>query len=107
MLPKTNRISKKELAVATPPFRFTKSDYFTIRYRSNQLSTFRCSIIVSKKIDKRAVMRNRLKRRISGALSEIGLDQKGKDILIYLKKPVQELSREELKGQLQKVLRAL
>ena len=49
-----------------PLFRYgqvEKTPYFRVRHCSNRRQDYRLAIIVSKKIDKKAVVRNRIRRR--------------------------------------------
>ena len=41
-----------------------KSEYFSLKHIKSKKSDYRLSIIVSKKIDKKAVVRNRIRRRL-------------------------------------------
>lgn len=45
-----------------------KTPYFTLRYGVNQLSYSRFGFIVSKRIDKRATVRNTVKRRMRAVI---------------------------------------
>ena len=75
---------------------FLSSPLFTIKVRENGLSLSRFAIIVSKKVDKRAVARNRIRRLISSCLEEMynGLKQ-GKDTIFIVKKEAINKSRED------------
>jgi ribonuclease P protein component len=69
---------------------------FVFKEKKNGLDVNRFGIIVSKKIDKRAVERNRIKRIFRTTL--LDLDQKmntGHDILLIIKKGVIDKTKEE------------
>jgi ribonuclease P protein component len=84
-----------------PSIRFNNSFLFTtpqfiFKEKKNGLAVNRFGIIVSKKIDKRAVERNRIKRIFRVIL--LSLEQKtntGHDILLIIKKGAIDKSLEE------------
>lgn len=59
--------------------------FFRVLFKENQLSFNRFGFIVSKKIDKRAVGRNRLKRVLREAASHHLTARQGKDMLFIVK----------------------
>jgi len=69
---------------------------FILKERKNGLSVNRFGIVVSKKIDKRAVVRNRIKRIFRETLSELNKNMvPGHDILLIAKKEVLAKIKEE------------
>ena len=67
------------------------SDFFSLLYKKNTLSHNRYGLIIAKKIDRRAVVRNKLKRIIASSLQ--GIDPvlpQGYDMLIIVKKNFQQ-----------------
>lgn len=65
---------------------------FTIKTKDNNLEFPRFAIIVSKKIDKKAVGRNKIKRQIRSFIKNLLADiKKGKDVLIIVKRDIREL----------------
>lgn len=69
---------------------------FILEEKKNELSVNRFGIVVSKKIDKRAVGRNRLKRFFRTKLMNLFEKMNvGHDILIIVKKGILEKTREE------------
>ncbi len=68
MLKRALRIGKK----STRAFAFSKvTPYFTLRCSKNMLRHPRFSFVVSKKVDKRSVVRNRERRRMSSCIEQI------------------------------------
>jgi ribonuclease P protein component len=73
--------------------------HFQFYYLKNRKSTNRLGIIVSKKVSKRAVVRNKVKRRIRASYQqEMGRIAQGYDLIIIAKKrcaadPYQDLNR--------------
>ena len=75
MLPKKFRLKKKSEFTATFfQARFVNSDFFTLNIGKNKTNpSYPCKLdfVVSKKVDKRAVVRNLLKRRMRASYREI------------------------------------
>jgi ribonuclease P protein component len=68
--------------------------------RSGRL-TARAVVVVGKKVSKRAVVRNRIRRRLTGLLfSEWATVRTGYDIVISVHSDVSELSTDELRERL-------
>ena len=76
--------------------RLLSSPLFILKIKKNGLLFNRFAIIISKKVDKRAVARNRIRRLISSCLEEMynGLKQ-GKDTIFIVKKEAINKSRED------------
>ena len=70
-----------------------------IKMLENELKHNRFGIVVSSKVSKKAVERNRIKRRIR-AIIKLELDQilSGKDLVIITLPDIREKSYEEIKG---------
>lgn len=69
---------------------------FTLKTKSNGLNINRFGIVVSKKIDKRAVARNRVKRFFRTALMGLfGKMSAGHDILLIIRQGVLNKTKEE------------
>ncbi len=81
---------------------------FTIKVRENGFSFNRFVIIVSKKVDKRAVVRNRIRRLISSCLEELYNELKqGLDTIFIVKREAIDKPREDffraIKSTLEKI----
>lgn len=79
----------------------------TLRAQSNRLDHARAAVVVSNKVAKSAVKRNRMRRRLYGLLEEIWTGLAAADILIIVKRdlvsePVATL-KTELTGGLKKL----
>lgn len=67
--------------------RLFSSPLFTIKVRENGLSFNRFAVVASKRIDKKAVVRNRIKRLINSCIEELYKDLKsGRDMIFIAKK---------------------
>lgn len=84
-----------------PGVKFNNSQVFTVpqfvlKKTANRLSLNRFGIIVSKKVDKRAVVRNRIKRFFRMTLVNLnGKMNAGHDILLIVKKETLNKAKEE------------
>ncbi len=93
MLKKSERLSKKDFSAISNK-KILRGQYLDIGYLLS--SKTKCAVVVSKKISKRAVDRNKIKRKIFNIFREIKL----KDscfIIFYPKKEVLYLPYEKLK----------
>lgn len=81
------------------------SPYFVVKIASNGLSWSRFGFIVSKKVEKTAVGRNRLKRRFrAGIEKNLAKFPSGHDFLFLLKKEAIEQTTTVLHKEIEKVL---
>ncbi|HSW88091.1 MAG TPA: ribonuclease P protein component [Candidatus Saccharimonadales bacterium] len=79
--------------------------YFTVKIAQNDLEISRYGFIVGKKIDKRAVGRNRLKRRFrAGVEGLLDTAPNGYDFLFLLKKEAVEQSTDMLHQEITRAL---
>lgn len=78
---------------------------FILKEKKNELTVNRFGIIVSKKIDKRAVIRNRIKRFFRTTLMNLyGSMDVGHDILFIVKKEILNKTEEENMRSIEDVL---
>ena len=78
----------------------------TLKYQTNDQNALRLGFVVSTKVDKKAVVRNKVKRRMREALrSELNNIKNGHDLLFIAKKSCIELSLVDLKKQIQFALK--
>lgn len=80
------------------------SSLFTARFVSNTLSHNRYGFIVGKKLDKRAVVRNRVKRKVRAVVEKEGLKLQGHDVLFLLKPTIKEASYEQIVAAVRGIL---
>lgn len=101
MLGKKHRLASSENFKDAPVF---SSSEFIIKIKRNNLNVFRFSPVVSKKVDARAVVRNKIKRAIRNFIQE-NLDriENGKDVLIIAKMKTGKLEKKELINSLNKI----
>jgi len=78
---------------------------FVLKEKKNELTVNRFGIIVSKKIDKRAVGRNKIKRLLRTTLMKLyGKMNVGHDILFIVKKGILDKTKEENMIMVEKAL---
>lgn len=78
---------------------------FVLKEKANGLALNRFGIVVSKKIDKRAVVRNRIKRLFREALVNLNKNMTlGHDILFIIKKEVLKKTKEENEKEIKSAL---
>lgn len=105
MLPKSLRLPSKQKL--SNPQRM-QTDFFSISFLPNNTGVNRYGIVVSKKIDKRAVVRNRLKRVLRSIVEELHIKlPQGNDILFVVKRNFQDISREEILKTMQNSIQKL
>lgn len=106
MLPRKYRLAKekdfKMLARKGTSF-FVKE--LGIKYLKNNLPHSRFAFIVSNKIDQRATVRNKIKRRLREIIHQkLGKIKKGLDILIITKPEIKNFDFWQIKKILEKIL---
>lgn len=101
MLKKTLRL-KKAVLKTSPLF---SDRFFNLKASPNSLDSSRFAFIVSKKVDKRATARNRIKRVLRSCVEEnIPKIKGGYDFLFVLKKDALSTPRQEICSSLVGVL---
>ncbi len=93
--------------------RFTKenqisSNFFLIKIAENKNDSKRFGIIVSKRVDKRAVVRNKIKRQIRRCIEENEkLVQSGRDMLIIVRPNIKDTQTEEICDSVNKMFKKI
>lgn len=87
MLPKANRFQFK----SNLPKQTLNSDSFSLRYDKNE-KELKVAVVVSKKVDKRAVARNRIKRIIMNAVAKSITAGSNLTLIFYVKSSYKEES---------------
>ncbi|MDP3999450.1 MAG: ribonuclease P protein component [bacterium] len=84
-----------------------RSRYFLLKFFPNQLEFNRIGVIISKKVAKGAVVRNKIKRTLFNSLKEFvknGSNDK-RDFLIIVSPQAASLNPEELKKEIQAIFK--
>lgn len=103
MFAKSHRFSFKKGA----PRSYFQTPLFVVRYDKNSTGSLKCAVVVGKKVDKRAVVRNKIKRQLLEIIRETLSVETKATIAVYAKKPIMEVALEEKKSELQKALRTI
>lgn len=81
------------------------SPFFLLKVATNGLAYNRYGFVVSKRIDKRAVARNRIKRLFRSCIENVTEKvQGGHDMLFIIKKNITEVPHEDICNVVQKTL---
>jgi len=82
--------------------RFTKTSLFSIKYAQNNLTVSRFAFVVRKSVDKRAVVRNRIKRVFRSCVEELRTTiVPGYDMLFFLEKGIMDKQQKDLCRELE------
>lgn len=106
MFSKNFRLTKnREFAKVARQGNFIYNRFLNLKWIKNDLDYSRFGIVVSLKVDKKAVVRNKIKRRIREIIrKDLKEIAPGYDFLILTKDKIKELDYQEIKKQLFKVL---
>lgn len=102
MFAKSHRFSFKKGI----PKRIYQTPMLVIRYDKNEQSRFECAVVVGKKVDKRAVVRNKIKRQLVSIIKEI-LGDEPYTIIVYAKKHIYDTSFETKRDELIQSFKAI
>lgn len=108
-LPKEFRLKKqKEFDKVKQQGQTVHSSLFVVSYIDNQSDGPKFGFVVSKKIDKKAVVRNKIRRRLSEAIRCL-FPQLKKDIyaVFLVKKRIKEANFKEIKEEIESISQLL
>lgn len=107
MLKKIYRVTKdKEFQTIFRRGRYQSTAFFSINYLPNRQNLTRIGIVITKKITKKAVERNLIKRRVREIAREFHPRIKpGFDLVIVTKKPLLDADYTKLKKDLEYIFR--
>lgn len=104
MLPKPNRLrNKKDFDKVFKEGRGFKEGLLYLKFRNNNLEISRFGFIVSQKVSKKAVVRNKLKRRIREIIKGTKI-KKGLDVVLITTSGLENKDFPELAETVNKVL---
>lgn len=84
------------------------SPSFILRYKKKDLQDSKYGVVVSKKVDKRAVVRNSIKRRFLNVLKDVFLEKESLyDLVFFLKKVSLSKNKEDLDQEIKTALSKL
>ena len=85
------------------PKKIFSNSFLLIRYDRSTNPKFECAVVVGKKVDTRAVVRNSVKRMLVSIIKELIDTDTQYIIVMYAKKPILLMKREEIKEQMTNV----
>ena len=99
MLPKQNRLKKqKDFERVFKSGKSAKGKYFFLKALPSSKESVRIGFVVSKKVAKQAVLRNKIKRRLRAAAKErLSKTTKGYDVIIVAFPAIKSASYQEVK----------
>jgi len=107
MLPRKNKLKKKtDFKKVFDKGKYYGSSFISLKAFENDLDYSRFGVIVGSKISKKAVDRNKIKRRIENSISLENI-KAGQDIVIMVKPLILEKTFAEIKDQLSGLLKKL
>lgn len=77
------------------------SESFVLRYQDNPESQGKIAVVVSKKVDRKAVVRNGIKRKFLVILKKVLGEEFSREMVFFLKKNSLEKTEEELKEEIE------
>lgn len=92
MLPKENRLKKKkDFNKVAAGDQQISGNFLILKFQSNDLSVARVGFVVSKKVSKKAVLRNKVKRRLREAVrAELARVRPGFDLVFFTRREIKE-----------------
>lgn len=107
MLPKENRLKKqKDFERVYKQGRGFKQDFLFLKITANDLEITRFGLVVSRKISKKAVIRNRLKRRLREIIRlRLEKIKKGKDVVLITLSGVEKKEYAEIEQVVEKLFK--
>lgn len=107
MLPKANRLRRrKDIQTLFSKGESVFDDVCGLKYRRNQRDETRVAVIVGKRISKKAVVRNRIRRRIREIIRlNLGDIEKGFDIALLVQNRAVNMSSDDLRSHVLRVLK--
>lgn len=107
MLPQINRIKrKKDFEIIFKNGLNFKDSFLVLKVSKNNLEITRFGFIISQKVSKKAVIRNKIRRRLSGIIwSNFKEIKKGIDIVIICLPGLEKKDFLELKNSVNKIFK--
>lgn len=103
MFAKSHRFSFKKGA----PRRIYSTPLFVVRYDDNEKNGLHAAVVVGKKVDKKAVGRNRIKRQLAMTIEGLIPKDTNVDIVLFAKKQIETVEKEKIREELLKVFKQI
>jgi len=107
MLAKLNRLKKKkDFGKVFKHGKGAKQDFLALKFNKNNLKNSRFGFVVSSKVSKKAVVRNKVKRRLRESVrSKLDRIKKGFDIVFITFEKIKEKDFEQINSLIEKILK--
>ena len=107
MLVKENRLkNKRDFDIVFKEGKGYKEDFLFLKARNNNLKFSRFGIVVGKKVSNKAVVRNKIKRRLREILKrKIDKIEKGVDIILITLPGIEKQEFKDLERKIEKILK--
>ena len=107
MLPKENRLrKKKEFEKVIKEGKGVREGFLVLKYLKNNLNLVRTGFVVSQKISKKAVIRNKVKRRLREIVRRnLEKLKPGYDLIFFTKKGIEEKDFWQIKEVVKELLK--
>ena len=107
MLVKENRLkNKRDFDIVFKEGKGYKEDFLFLKARNNNLEFSRFGIVVGKKVSNKAVVRNKIKRRLREILKrKIDKLEKGVDIILITLPGIEKQEFKNLERRIEKILK--
>jgi len=79
------------------------NQFFLVKLQKNNLENSRFGFVISKKVDKRAVVRNLLKRKFRSIIEKNWKNLSGWDVLFVFKKDALSVEKDKMEEEVNKV----
>jgi len=107
MLSKENRLKKKkDFEKVFKKGRGVNQDFLFLKFQKNNIKESRFGFLVSQKISKKAVIRNKIKRRLRGLInSNLSKIKKGNDIILVTRPGLEKNDFQSTKEMINTILK--
>jgi ribonuclease P protein component len=101
MLDKSHRFSFRKGS----PRRVFSTPFFVLRFDNNKNEGLHAAVVVGKKVDKRAVIRNKIKRSLVAQVKELLSTDMNYNIVIFAKKAILQSQKDEQQKALEEAFK--
>ncbi len=101
MLPKTRRLSRRDLNICNLSGKVLRFPHFWLKYLDNKLEYSRFAVVTSTKLSKSAVIRNKLRRNIYRNIKNNFINY---DVIFFPQKSMLNLDNEKIGVEINKTV---
>ncbi|OGN03913.1 MAG: ribonuclease P protein component [Candidatus Yanofskybacteria bacterium RIFCSPHIGHO2_01_FULL_44_17] len=103
-LAKKYRLAKKDIEMVLKRGRTAKNSFFFIKFLENQAEHFRAAIVISNKVSKKAVVRNRIRRIIAESFRSGQVLKRSFDMVVVATANIVEKRTKEIKREVEQTI---